>query len=89
MLSAAVASLQLANGAFVGQPMGVHSCGSAGASAAALLDRRCEWSARSSRVEMITAADFAIATPGKFSRDERLKSRYGGWAFEPEGRLGW
>ena len=36
---------------------------------------------------MITAADFAIAVPGKFSRDERLKSRYGGWAFEPEG--GW
>jgi len=36
---------------------------------------------------MITAADFAIAVPGKFSRDERLKSRYGGFAFEPEG--GW
>jgi len=36
---------------------------------------------------MITAADFAIAVPGKFSRDERLRSRYSGFAFEPEG--GW
>ena len=30
---------------------------------------------------------FAIANPGKFSRDERLRSRYGGFAYEPEG--GW
>ena len=30
---------------------------------------------------------FAIANPGKFSRDERLRSRYGGFVYEPEG--GW
>ena len=38
-------------------------------------------------VAAMSASDFTIANPGKFSRDERLKSRYSGFAFEPEG--GW
>lgn len=34
-----------------------------------------------------TESAFSIANPGTLSRDERLRSRYSGFAFEPEG--GW
>ena len=43
-------------------------------------------SARSATTSMVAIAkELSIATPGKFSKSERMASRYGGFVFEPEG----
>jgi len=87
MISAAVAALLPAQAAFIGQPIAGQHEAACMPTAAARGRHSCSAAARASGVSMITAADFEIAVPGKFSRDERLRSRYGGFAFEPEG--GW
>ena len=89
-LAAVGASLQLTSAAFVGAPLGSqkdHSvaCGAVpcypAAAAAAVAGRRL------SRTSMVAAVDFEISVPGQLSKDERMRSRYAGWSFEPEG--GW
>ena len=67
---------------------------SAAAAAAAAASRQPRWRpmrpvlvrARSGAAAMASSmADlgFTISKPGSMTRDERLKSRYGGWAFQP------
>jgi len=90
LASAAIASLlPAADAAFVGGGLGGHHDGVCGAtySAAAAYPAAATPRRRGTCMVASLEKSFGISNPGSMSRDERLRSRYGGAVFEPEG--GW